>query len=35
VIVLGLWAEPLVQLAQATADWLSTPDAYIRAVLGG
>ena len=35
VVVLGLWAEPLVQLAQATADWLSTPDAYIEAVLGG
>jgi multicomponent Na+:H+ antiporter subunit D len=35
VVVLGLWAEPLVDLAQATASWLLTPELYIRAVLGG
>jgi multicomponent Na+:H+ antiporter subunit D len=35
VLVLGLWAEPLVQLAQATASWLMQPEAYIQAVLGG
>jgi multicomponent Na+:H+ antiporter subunit D len=35
VLVLGLWPEPLVSLAQATAAWLAEPQAYIRAVLGG
>jgi multicomponent Na+:H+ antiporter subunit D len=35
VLVLGLWPEPLISLAQATAEWLSRPDAYIKAVLGG
>jgi len=35
VLVLGLWAQPLVSLAQATANWLGDPAAYIAAVLGG
>jgi len=35
VLALGLWPEPLVSLAQATAAWLAEPQAYIRAVLGG
>jgi multicomponent Na+:H+ antiporter subunit D len=35
VLLLGLWPEPLVRLAEATADWLGEPEAYIRAVLGG
>ena len=35
VLVLGLWPEPLVGLAEATADWLGDPKAYIAAVLGG
>jgi multicomponent Na+:H+ antiporter subunit D len=34
-LVLGLWARPLVELAQATATWLGSPEAYIRALLGG
>jgi multicomponent Na+:H+ antiporter subunit D len=35
VLLLGLWPEPLVRLAEATATWLGDPQAYIRAVLGG
>jgi len=35
VLLLGLWASPLVQLAQETAGWLQTPAVYIGAVLGG
>jgi multicomponent Na+:H+ antiporter subunit D len=35
VLALGLWAAPLVELAQATAIWLGSPDGYIQAVLGG
>jgi multicomponent Na+:H+ antiporter subunit D len=35
VLALGLWAAPLVELAQATADWLGSPAGYIQAVLGG
>lgn len=35
VLLLGLWAAPLVELAQETAGWLQTPAAYIGAVLGG
>ena len=34
VLGLGLWAEPLVQLAEATAFWLGQPEGYITAVLG-
>jgi formate hydrogenlyase subunit 3/multisubunit Na+/H+ antiporter MnhD subunit len=35
VLLLGLWPEPLVRLAEATASWLSDPQAYVAAVLGG
>jgi len=35
VLLLGLWPEPLVRLAEATAIWLGDPEAYIQAVLGG
>jgi multicomponent Na+:H+ antiporter subunit D len=35
VLVLGLWPDPLIRLAQATAAWLGDPQAYVRAVLGG
>lgn len=35
VLILGLWPRPLVDLAQATATWLGSPEAYIQAVLGG
>lgn len=35
VLLLGLWPEPLVRLADATAAWLGDPELYIRAVLGG
>jgi multicomponent Na+:H+ antiporter subunit D len=33
-IVIGLWAEPLVRLADDAAADLVEPDAYVRAVLG-
>jgi multicomponent Na+:H+ antiporter subunit D len=35
VLVLGLWAEPLVNLATAVSQWLGDPAAYLAAVLGG
>jgi len=35
ILVLGIWANPLVQLAQDTSAWLGEPLAYIQAVLGG
>ncbi len=35
VLVFGLWAEPLVQVAHDTSLWLGNPAAYIQAVLGG
>jgi len=34
-LALGIWAEPLVNLAQATVAWMMTPESYLRAVLGG
>ena len=34
VLLLGLWPEPLVRLAEATASWLGDPESYIAAVLG-
>jgi multicomponent Na+:H+ antiporter subunit D len=34
-LVLGLWGEPLLQLASATVDWMGLPAEYIQAVLGG
>lgn len=33
-LVLGLWAEPLVQVATDTSAWLQSPAGYIEAVLG-
>jgi multicomponent Na+:H+ antiporter subunit D len=35
ILILGIWANPLVQLAQDTSAWLGDPLAYIQAVLGG
>lgn len=35
VVVLGVWAAPLVTVAQAAADWLGRPAQYIQIVLGG
>jgi multicomponent Na+:H+ antiporter subunit D len=34
-LVLGLWAEPLLRLANDVSVWLSSPAWYIAAVLGG
>jgi multicomponent Na+:H+ antiporter subunit D len=34
-LLLGVWGEPLLQLAAATVDWMGQPAEYIRAVLGG
>jgi multicomponent Na+:H+ antiporter subunit D len=34
-LVLGLWGEPLLQLAEATVIWMDMPAEYIQAVLGG
>lgn len=33
VIILGVWAEPLVQMAQDTSLWLNNPAGYIQAVM--
>lgn len=33
VIVLGLWADPLVEFSRATSTWLQLPENYIQAVL--
>ena len=33
-LVLGIWGEPLIQLAQSTAEWMLAPSEYIQAVLG-
>jgi len=33
VLILGLWAEPLVQVARDTSLWLNSPDMYIQAVI--
>jgi len=35
VLILGLWAEPLVHVARETSLWLDRPGLYIQAVLGG
>jgi multicomponent Na+:H+ antiporter subunit D len=35
ILILGIWANPLVQLAQEASAWLGDPSAYIQAVLGG
>ncbi|GAB4495374.1 MAG: Na+/H+ antiporter subunit D [Anaerolineales bacterium] len=34
-LAVGMWAEPLLALAQATATWMLTPQSYLLAVLGG
>ena len=34
-LLLGLWGDPLLQLAAATVDWMGQPAEYIHAVLGG
>jgi multicomponent Na+:H+ antiporter subunit D len=34
ILLLGVWANPLVQLAQDTSAWLGDPLGYIQAVLG-
>jgi multicomponent Na+:H+ antiporter subunit D len=33
VIVIGVWAEPLIQFCQLTSAWLLNPDNYIQVVL--
>ena len=35
ILILGIWAEPLVDAAQQTAVWLGDPALYIGAVQGG
>jgi multicomponent Na+:H+ antiporter subunit D len=35
IVALGVWASPLVTVAQTTSAWLSDPSIYIQAVLGG
>lgn len=35
VVALGIYAEPLVRLANDTSAWLGSPAGYIQAVLGG
>jgi multicomponent Na+:H+ antiporter subunit D len=34
-LILGIWAEPLVRLAQYVSTWMGDPALYIRAVIGG
>jgi multicomponent Na+:H+ antiporter subunit D len=34
-LVLGIWAEPLVSLAQSVVAWIGNPALYIAAILGG
>jgi formate hydrogenlyase subunit 3/multisubunit Na+/H+ antiporter MnhD subunit len=35
ILILGLWAEPLLQVARETSLWLDSPGLYIQAVLRG
>jgi multicomponent Na+:H+ antiporter subunit D len=35
ILILGLWAEPLLQIARETSLWLNSPGLYIQAVLRG
>jgi len=35
VLLLGLWAEPLVQVATDTSVWSGNPAGYIQAAMGG
>ncbi|MDW8396235.1 MAG: proton-conducting transporter membrane subunit, partial [Anaerolineae bacterium] len=34
-LLFGVWAEPLLALSQDVVTWVSAPEAYVRAVLGG
>jgi multicomponent Na+:H+ antiporter subunit D len=34
-LILGVWSEPLVSIAQATAAWILEPGAYIATIMGG
>jgi multicomponent Na+:H+ antiporter subunit D len=34
-LLLGIWAEPLVNLAMQTSIWLANPSSYVALVLGG
>jgi hypothetical protein len=34
-LILGIWAEPLVATAKLATAWLGDPALYIAAVLGG
>ena len=34
-LILGIWAEPLVRLAQYVSTWMGDPALYIRAIIGG
>ncbi|GIV83158.1 MAG: cation:proton antiporter [Candidatus Roseilinea sp.] len=33
-LLLGIWAQPLLQLSQDTSAWIRQPQAYVQAVLG-
>ncbi len=33
-VLLGIWAQPLLQLAQDASAWIRQPQAYVQAVLG-
>lgn len=35
ILILGIWAQPLVNAAQLASAWLQDPALYIQAVLGG
>ncbi len=35
ILILGIWASPLVEVAEAAAMWTLQPSGYITAVLGG
>lgn len=32
-LILGIWAEPMLQLAQDTTAWITAPEKYVQAVL--
>ena len=34
-VILGVWAEPLIALSQTVVAWMTSPEQYVRAVLGG
>jgi hypothetical protein len=35
ILILGIWASPLVETAQAAALWMADPSGYVTAVLAG